>query len=294
MDRHDFFLFQDAFEGMAVLKLFKTWVITFEDVKDVLEGHFFEDLLPKLMITVRIAKLPFFLLHPALQVLAWDFHQSGIFADALDDHPIHPAMLLYQFNVFVHCRETLAQARMGSNWFDYQGEAGKDGIMDIDRILNILARQQVDCILIGGVNFLLHHAAELTFDMDIWVNDTDENLARLNAALREMKAEWGQTEKEWAPVPNTHHWLKTQNLFCLTTGLGAVDIFRVVKGLEGKYAECVAEARRAKTAGGAPYVGLSDRHMLISQEALDFHEKKSKITERIETLKKAISRPSNL
>jgi len=165
--------------------------------------------------------------------------------------------------------------------------------MDIDRILDILARQRVDYILIGGVNFLLHHSPELTFDMDIWVNDPDENLVRLNGALREMKAEWGRTEKEWAPVPDAHSWLKTQDLFCLTTALGAVDIFRVVKGLDGKYAECAAAARRSKTAGGAPYVGLSDRHMLISQEALDSHEKTGKILERILTLKKAMAHPLN-
>jgi len=89
--------------------------------------------------------------------------------------------------------------------------------MDIDQILKVLAHHKVDYMLIGGVNFLLHHAAELTFDV-----------------------------------------------------------------------ECLSEARRAKTTTGAPYVGLSDRHMLISQEALNPEEKKGRILERIQILKKAL------
>ncbi len=55
--------------------------------------------------------------------------------------------------------------------------------MDIDGILDRLHAEQVDYILIGGVNFLLRHEPELTFDVDIWVKDRDANLARLNRAL---------------------------------------------------------------------------------------------------------------
>src|SRR5437867_4335608 len=98
-------------------------------------------------------------------------------------------------------------------------------LMNIDRILQALADHQVDYLLIGGVNFLLHHAPELTFDVDLWVADTDDNLARLNRALQELGAEWGPTEEQWAPVPDEPGWLKQQPLFCLTTQHGAVDVF---------------------------------------------------------------------
>ena len=39
--------------------------------------------------------------------------------------------------------------------------------MNIDKILHALSDADVDYILIGGVNFLLRHEPELTFDVDI-------------------------------------------------------------------------------------------------------------------------------
>lgn len=72
--------------------------------------------------------------------------------------------------------------------------------MNIDKILQTLADYQVDYLLIGGVNFLLRHEAELTFDVDIWVGDTASNLKKLNDALIALEAAWGPSEKEWAPV----------------------------------------------------------------------------------------------
>jgi len=44
--------------------------------------------------------------------------------------------------------------------------------MNVDAILDSLNAQGVDYILIGGMNFLLRHVPELTFDVDIWVNDS--------------------------------------------------------------------------------------------------------------------------
>src|SRR5262245_65591934 len=72
--------------------------------------------------------------------------------------------------------------------------------MNVDAILESLNAQGVDYILIGGMNFLLRHVPELTFDVDIWVKDTEQNLKLLNKALQNLGAEWARTEKEWRPV----------------------------------------------------------------------------------------------
>lgn len=48
--------------------------------------------------------------------------------------------------------------------------------MNIDQILQALNGQQVDYMLIGGMNFLIRHVPELTYDVDIWVRDDGENL----------------------------------------------------------------------------------------------------------------------
>jgi hypothetical protein len=151
-------------------------------------------------------------------------------------------------------------------------------IMNVDNILEALSVEKVDFILIGGMNFLIRHIPELTFDVDIWVQDTDENLARLNRALKALGAAWGPTERDWK-------WLRGQSLFCLTTREGAVDVFRDVLGLEGSYAACRGRAAACATAAGQPFLGLSDEDMLACQEALPESERKPS---RMEHLRRAI------
>ena len=140
--------------------------------------------------------------------------------------------------------------------------------MNADAILEAFDRHQVDALLIGGMNFLLRHQPVLTFDVDFWVNDTDENLSRVVTALRELGAQWGKTEDSWGPLPDGYVWLRAQTVFCLTTGHGAVDIFRAVEGLEGQYAACKIRSTSEVSTVGIPYRSLSDQDMLACQLAL--------------------------
>jgi hypothetical protein len=157
--------------------------------------------------------------------------------------------------------------------------------MNVDEILKALSDEQVDYLLIGGMNFLIRHRPELTFDVDIWVRDDSDNLRKLNRVLRQLGAEWGRTEAEWAPVPESWHWLESQGVFCLTTQHGALDVFRDVRGLEGRYAECRARAIPSRTAVGIAFRGLADEDMLACQEALPPGERKLR---RMEVLREAI------
>jgi hypothetical protein len=159
--------------------------------------------------------------------------------------------------------------------------------MNVDEILQSLNSEQVDYLLIGGMNFLLRHEPELTFDVDIWVQDQPANLGRLNRALRLLGGEWGRRECEWAPVPEDWRWLESQNVYCLTTRHGALDVFRSVRGLEGQYERCKLESVTSRTATGITFQALSDQDMLKCQEALPQAEKK---TRRIEVLRAAIRR----
>jgi hypothetical protein len=135
------------------------------------------------------------------------------------------------------------------------------------------------------MNFLLRHLPELTFDVDLWVQDELENLSRLNRALRRLGAQWGRTEAEWAPVPEDWRWLKTQGVFCVTTQHGALDVFRDVRGLQGRYSVCRTRSVSAQTASGVPFQSLCDADMLACQEALPPGEQKIR---RMEILREAI------
>lgn len=159
--------------------------------------------------------------------------------------------------------------------------------MNVDEILRALNDEQVDYLLIGGMNFLLRHSPELTFDVDVWVRDDASNLSRVNRALQKLGAEWGANDKDWRSVPDDWRWLQRQGCFCLTTKHGALDVFREVRGLDGRYDECSATAIPSTTSNGAQYRALSDEHMLACQEALPEHERKPK---RIETLRRAIQK----
>jgi hypothetical protein len=157
--------------------------------------------------------------------------------------------------------------------------------MNVDRVLQEFNAANANYILIGGMNFLLRHLPELTFDVDLWVEDSAENLERVNTALRNLGAEWGATETAWAPVPENGEWLRRQSLFCLTTAHGAVDVFREVRGLEGCFDECRAAAVMGRTATGIPFVGLSDSHMLHCQLVLEENDRKPN---RVAVLKKVL------
>jgi hypothetical protein len=157
--------------------------------------------------------------------------------------------------------------------------------MNVDEILRALNKEQVDYLLIGGMNFLLRHEPELTYDVDVWVRDDASNLERVNRALRTLDAEWGATDKDWGGVPNDWRWLERQACFCLTTKHGALDVFRDVRGLEGRFAECRTAAVPSKTQQGISYLALADEHMLACQEALPEYEQKAK---RVTTLRRVI------
>jgi len=162
--------------------------------------------------------------------------------------------------------------------------------MNVDAIFQALNDEGVDYIVFGGINFLLNHAPILTFDVDIWIADTDPNRDRLNRALVKMGAEWGPTERDYKPVSDDSAWLKRQNVFCLTSHYGAIDVFRQVRGHEDKYVECKRRALKRKTDGGVHYRSMSDADMLECQAALGPGDQKP---ERIKILKEALVKARN-
>ena len=162
--------------------------------------------------------------------------------------------------------------------------------MNVDHILETFNAHRVDYILIGGMNFLLRHAPMLTYDVDLWIEDTPENVNRCERALCELQAGWGASEKDWGPVADkAPGWLTGQAVYCLTSPHGAIDVFRSIKGLEF-WAACRAKAQTSSTMAGAAFVGLSDEDMLKCQVALPQSQRKQ---DRIRVLKKALEQAEN-
>lgn len=156
--------------------------------------------------------------------------------------------------------------------------------MDVDHIFRTFNDHAVDYLLIGGMNFLLRHAPVLTYDVDLWVRDIPENLARCAAALAALNACWGESEADWRPVSVQPHWLERQPVFCLTSPSGAIDVFREVRGL-GTWDAAATRAVAGLTAAGVAYRGLADEDMIACQLALPEAERRPG---RIETITRAL------
>ncbi len=150
--------------------------------------------------------------------------------------------------------------------------------MNVDHVLQTMNRLHVEYLLIGGMNYLLRHQPVLTYDIDLWIQDSEDNRTRCEQALADLSAEWGMTESDWSPVVEmTGGWLDRQSVFCLTSPHGAIDIFRGVSGLKD-WKTCRAQAVSEQTAAGVEYFGLSDADMLACQLALDeSHRKQQRI-----------------
>jgi hypothetical protein len=141
--------------------------------------------------------------------------------------------------------------------------------MDVDHILATLNAHNVAYLLIGGMNFLLRHHPVLTYDIDIWIEDSDENRRGCEEALSALNAEWGETNVDWGPVgQRAAGWMNRQAVFCLNSPYGAIDVFRSVHGLSD-WTASRAQAIPGRTGGGIDYYGLSDEDMLRCQMALD-------------------------
>ena len=156
--------------------------------------------------------------------------------------------------------------------------------MNVDHILHTFGDCGVEYLLIGGMNFLLRHEPVLTYDIDFWIHDTAENRGRCDAALRRLDAAWGATEQDWRPVAEQPGWLERQDVFCLTSPSGAIDVFRSVTGLPSWQA-CNARAHQGRTAGGVAYRGLSDEDMRACQLALPPEQRRQS---RVEALQRAV------
>jgi hypothetical protein len=160
--------------------------------------------------------------------------------------------------------------------------------MNSDLIFETFNRHEVNYLLIGGMNMLLRHSGSLTYDVDLWIEDTPDNRRRCHEALAELEASWGASDADWGPVAQkSPTWLERQGIVCVLSPVGAIDIFRSVEGLSS-WAECSRRAVKAKTTQGIVFLALSDEDLLKSQLSLPIQEQKQ---DRIRFLKQVLKQP---
>jgi hypothetical protein len=69
-----------------------------------------------------------------------------------------------------------------------EGGGATEGSLDINELVSILARYEVEYLVIGGVAVQVHGLRRTTMDLDVTPDPDPENLRRLGAALAELEA----------------------------------------------------------------------------------------------------------
>lgn len=137
------------------------------------------------------------------------------------------------------------------------------------------------------MSYFLRHKPQLTFDIDFWVENSEENLSLVEACLTKLEAEWGKDDKDWKKVSMyPKGWIKGQSMFSFSSPYGAIDIFREVRGLNS-WQESFAASVEGKTKAGASYRSISDEDLLKCQLALNEKEQKA---DRIKDLKEILKK----
>lgn len=106
--------------------------------------------------------------------------------------------------------------------------------LDPEAMLRALVERRVRFVVIGGIASLYHGSAHATFDLDITPERSDENLARLSEALRDLGA-LIRAEGIDEPLPFNHdaHSLGAVEVWNLRTPHGDLDISFVPTGTHG-------------------------------------------------------------
>lgn len=100
----------------------------------------------------------------------------------------------------------------------------------------MLARHQVQFVIIGGMAATLHGAAYVTLDIDITPRPDRSNLERLSAALFELEAKVrivGGSEDDALPFDHSGESLGRARIWNLTTNAGHLDICAQPAGTDG-------------------------------------------------------------
>ncbi|MFN7971744.1 MAG: hypothetical protein U0166_05275 [Acidobacteriota bacterium] len=94
-------------------------------------------------------------------------------------------------------------------------------------LLLVLAKHDVEFIVVGGVAAILAGAPVATFDLDIVMRLSDDNRERLRAALEELRAVYHDPAGRHI-VPDRER-LATLKLHRLRTRLGALDVLTSIE-----------------------------------------------------------------
>lgn len=118
-----------------------------------------------------------------------------------------------------------------------------------ERILKVLQKHGVRCVLIGGFAAVIHGSPYVTTDVDVVPASDPENLERLSAVLDELEARvWTNDEPEGVSFSHDATSLGDVRVWNLVTRFGRLDITFDPAGTQG-YEDFARDAVHLKILG---------------------------------------------
>jgi hypothetical protein len=102
--------------------------------------------------------------------------------------------------------------------------------------LEILAKHHVRFVVIGGVAANLRGSTTITQDLDVCYARDEQNLGRMAAALKELRARLRGAPRDVPFIPDART-LKVGDDFTFVTDMGSLDILGHPSGIPGGYDE---------------------------------------------------------
>ncbi|HEY5266493.1 MAG TPA: nucleotidyl transferase AbiEii/AbiGii toxin family protein [Acidimicrobiales bacterium] len=133
--------------------------------------------------------------------------------------------------------------------------------LDLNRLLEVLTRNEVDFVVVGGSAAGFLGVSRLTEDADCVVRRERANLERLATALRELHARlrvarMSDEEAKTLPVKVDGMMLETTGNSTWTTDAGPFDVLADLKDFEGR---------------SVPYEDLLTRSMIVRGDGFEVH-----------------------
>lgn len=125
--------------------------------------------------------------------------------------------------------------------------------LDPERLVEVLARHEVEYILVGGSALIIHGiGSRETYDLDIVPSAAEDNLERLGGALRELGAKvvthWSAADDELHVDESTFEpaVFRDNPFLHLVTPAGRLDVILRPGGADGGFDELAPGAVRAR------------------------------------------------
>ena len=137
---------------------------------------------------------------------------------------------------------------------------------ELQRILERLVRNEVECVLVGGYAAMVHGVSLVTKDIDICTHFSRQNLERIHAALADLHPYHFLTPQEipFTIRPGFEDGLR--NLY-IGTDIGRLDCLGEVLGI-GDYAAARAASIPLQLPFGCVWM-LDRKAMIRAKSALD-------------------------